>query len=241
MSLGCAIPPFEPFDTAVQSSLAMHPVALPAGRPAFLWFQQWRLLEVGPATGAIFDGGTVEAADATLGRAPRPVERLPWVNGPRDVISNLADNPAAGRRSFGGDSRGYLASRLSLERYAGHAVSPQFTMNTDGTGFETGWYLDDVRVYTCGRGPVPRTTPSIQGSPTVGTRLTASAGRWSPSTAKKRVQWYAAGRPIAGATGASYVVRAGDVGKRLTVRVTVTANGRHTSTFSVATAPVTGP
>ena len=59
-----------------------------------------------------------------------------------------------------GDSRGYLASRLTLTRYAGHAVSPQFTMNTDNDSTEQGWYLDDIRVYTCGRAPVPRSDPA---------------------------------------------------------------------------------
>ena len=59
----------EPQDTTV-SSLTMHPVALPAGRPAYLWFQQWRLLESGTivdGTRINYDAGTVEVADATRG------------------------------------------------------------------------------------------------------------------------------------------------------------------------------
>ena len=55
----------EPQDTTV-SSLTMHPVALPAGRPSYLWFQQWRLLESGTIVGGTpinYDGGTVEVAD----------------------------------------------------------------------------------------------------------------------------------------------------------------------------------
>ena len=65
----------EPQDTTV-SSLTMHPVALPAGRPAYLWFQQWRLLEAAAASTATtgnYDGGTVEVADTTRGwRRARP-------------------------------------------------------------------------------------------------------------------------------------------------------------------------
>ena len=52
---------------------------------------------------------------------------------------------------------------MTLTRYDGHAVSPQFTMNTDNDSTEQGWYLDDVRIYTCGRAPVPTGTPSRLG------------------------------------------------------------------------------
>jgi len=145
----------EPQDTTV-SSLTMHPVALPAGQPAYLWFQQWRLLESGTIVGGThinYDGGTVEVADLTAGLPAAPAEGLPWVNGPHDVITDQFANPAAGRVSFSRDSRGYLASRLTLTQFAGHTVAPQFTMNTDNDSTDVGWYLDDVRVYTCGTVP----------------------------------------------------------------------------------------
>jgi hypothetical protein len=243
----------EPEDI-LASSLRMRPVALPAGRPAYLWFQQWRVLESGTfpdGTPVNYDGGTVEVVDATSGTGPRPAEGRPWINGPRDVISDQFGNPAAGRRAFSRDSRGYLASRMSLKRNAGHAVRPQFTMNTDSVNTELGWYLDDIRVYTCGRGPVPTSTPRISGSPTVGTRLTAHGGHWSPAHVHRHFHWFADGRAISRATGRSYVVRAADFGKRITVKVTVRTRRprghhphhrpRHASTYSVATAPVTGP
>ena len=178
----------EPQDTTV-SPLTMHPVALPAGRPAYLWFQQWRLLESGTIVGGTpinYDAGTVEVDDATRGHHAHPAERMPWVNGPRDVITDQFGNPSAGRVGFSRDSRGYVASRLTLNRFSGHAVSPQFTMNTDNDSTEQGWYLDDIRVYTCGRAPVPRSTPRISGAAAVGARLTATTGRWSPSRAKRR-------------------------------------------------------
>ncbi len=232
----------EPQDTTV-SSLTMHPVALPTGRPAYLWFQQWRLLEAGTdldGTEVNYDAGTVEVADTTRGLPAAPAERLAWVNGPRDVITGAFGNPSAGRVGFSRDSHGYLASRMRLSRYAGHAVSPQFTMNTDNDSIEVGWYLDDVRVYTCGRAPVPTSTPRISGSATVGSRLTATTGHWSPAGATLEVEWWADGHRIAGATGPSYDVRDGDLGKRISVKVLATASGRHASTFSPATAPVTG-
>ena len=67
------------------------------------------------------------------------------------MITDQFGNPSAGRVGFSRDSHGYLASRMSLKRYAGDRVSPQFTMNTDNDSTEVGWYLDDIRVYTCRR------------------------------------------------------------------------------------------
>jgi len=221
----------------------MRRLALPAGRPAYLWFQQWRFLDSGTRFDGKhlnYDAGTLEVADMTRGSGPRPAERLTWINGPRDRIYDQFDNPSPGRVGFSRDSHGYLASRLTLKRYAGHAILPRFTMNTDNNSTEQGWYLDDIRVYACGHGPMPKSAARITGNPVVGHALTAKTGRWSPSNAGTRVRWYADGQRIAGATGASYTVRVPDVGKRITVKVRATSHGRHASTFSPATDPVTG-
>jgi len=113
-------------------------------------------------------------------------------------------------------------------------------MNTDNSVAGLGWYLDDIRVYTCGRGPVPRTPPRIQGTPTVGSALTANPGRWSPSRVQG-IRWYAAGQRIVGASGRSYVVQSADVGKRISIKVISIVHHRQTSTFSSATERVTSP
>ena len=96
--------------SAGPSSLtAAAPIALPAGQPSYLFFQQWRVLDY-DASG-FYDGGTVEinGADAAV----------TWVNGPTQTINGFG-NPA-GAEGFGGDSRGYLASRLDLTPFAGTA------------------------------------------------------------------------------------------------------------------------
>ena len=102
-----------------------------------------------------------------------------------------------------------------------------------------GWYLDDVRVYTCGRAPVPRSTPPITGDATSGARSRPTPGRWSPSSATLTSSGARTVDRIAGATGTSYACSGADLGKRISVRVTATAHGRHARTFSAATAPVT--
>ena len=98
-------------------------------------------------------------------------------------------------------------------------------MNTDDVGAEPGWYLDDIRVYTCSSAPVPKSTPADHGSSHGRDRTDGEPGRWSPSDAKKRLQWYADGHAIAGATGTLYVVRGADLGKRLSVKVTARSHG----------------
>ncbi len=232
----------EPQDVTV-SPLTMRPVALPVGRPAFLWFQQWRFLDSATRFDGKhlnYDAGLVDVADATRGHGPRPAEHRRWVNGPRDRIQHGFDNPSPGRLGFSRDSRGYLASRLDLRHYAGHVVAPRFVMSTDNNSIEQGWYLDDIRVYTCGHGPVPRKASRITGTPTVGSVLTATPGSWSrPDATSTEIRWFADGVRIAGATGPSYTVQEGDLGTRITVKVTATSRGRHTAAFSAATAPVT--
>ena len=128
-----------------------------------------------------YDAGTVEVADTTRGRSAQA--------GGEDAVGQRTARPdrptgsatrPAGRIGFSRDSRGYLASRLKLTRYAGHAVSPQFTMNTDNVSAEQGWYLDDIRVYTCGRGAGAEEHAAHQRHAhrrAAGSRRTPAAGR----------------------------------------------------------------
>lgn len=69
------------------------------------------------------------------------------------------------------------------------------------------------------------TSPRITGTSTSGSTLTASANQWSlPDVAVTR-QWLRDGRPLTGATGATYRVTTADRGHRLSVRVTGTKAG----------------
>lgn len=227
----------DPEDIGTSALVMRRPLALPAGRPVYLWFQQWRVLDfIGHG---VFDAGTVGVADQTKAGVAHNAAGRHWVNGPRDLIDDRYGNPAGGQLGFGQDSHGYVASRADLSSYAGHAVKPRFTMATDNSVAYPGWYLDDIRVYTCGSKLVPTRAPTISGKAQVGSRLSATRGRWSLGRAKTRFQWRSGGHPIAGATGSVYRVRAADVGHRLTVRVTAQVSGHgHTATTSPSTAPV---
>ena len=63
------------------------------------------------------------------------------------VISTT--NPLYGRSAFVGESYGYLSSRASLSSLAGQGVVFRFRMGLSGAGGGYGWFVDDVRIYTC--------------------------------------------------------------------------------------------
>lgn len=75
--------------------------------------------------------------------------------------------------------------------------------------------------------PVNTAAPAITGTAQVGQTLSGSTGTWTSKSSITYVrEWLADGAVISGATAATYVPVAGDVGKTITERVTATnANG----------------
>lgn len=87
--------------------------------------------------------------------------------------------------------------------------------------------------------PVATARPLVTGSAQVGGRLVASPGRWDTDGLTYGYQWLRDGVAIPGARQASYVVRGGDVGHRLSVRVTASlASGPSGTSTSGSTSPV---
>ncbi|MFF8187210.1 beta strand repeat-containing protein [Microbacterium sp. NPDC016588] len=71
--------------------------------------------------------------------------------------------------------------------------------------------------------------PTISGTPTSGSTLTADPGSWTP-TAQVTYQWYRGSGAISGATAKTYVVVDADRGQKITVRTTGSASGYVTTT-----------
>lgn len=85
-------------------------------------------------------------------------------------------------------------------------------------------------------------TPTVTGTPEVGTTLTANPGTWGPAGVSLGYQWLVNNVAIGGATQATYTPVEADVTKALTVKVTGTlANYTTTAKTSAATAAVTAP
>lgn len=88
--------------------------------------------------------------------------------------------------------------------------------------------------------PANTVAPSITGTATVGSTLTAASGTWTgtPAPALTR-QWRRAGVAIAGATGATYVLVSADLGSTITVTVSGINGTGFVSATSAATATIT--
>jgi Zn-dependent metalloprotease len=145
---------------------ATNPVTLPTGQQSYLSFQGWNVLDYDDT--GYYDGGVVEVNidnqtnhyDATSG----------WVNGPTHALASGTGNPRGGSRAFAGDSRGWVLSRYDLSQWAGHQVTPRFSLFTDAdpTGVDfslIGWYLDDIEIYTCDPLPPPPPPPAPASAP----------------------------------------------------------------------------
>ena len=88
--------------------------------------------------------------------------------------------------------------------------------------------------------PISTTSvPTVSGQAVVGGTLTATTGAWKPGTGfTYGYAWLADGSPIPGATGAQYQPVTGDLGKRISVRVTAS---RGSETPGTATSSQTAP
>jgi len=132
-----------------QSSLVLRRgIRVPRGGSTFLRFEHARLFEYNFRTGPrarYFDGGRVEVS-LNRGRTWQNTADLRWVNGPRQRVLGGGPRPFVG---FGGDSHGYMSSRLDLSRFAGRTVRLRWTVSGDANTAIFGWWLDDVEAYTC--------------------------------------------------------------------------------------------
>ncbi|HEU5103728.1 MAG TPA: hypothetical protein VFU22_32150, partial [Roseiflexaceae bacterium] len=127
-------------------SIAMtRDVAIPAG--AHLHFRH--AFELERDTTGVYDGGVVEYSDDG-GGTWNDAGPLFSENGYTGVIDAMSSNPLHGRQVFSGNSRGYYSSRLDLSALAGQDVRFRFRIGTDQYVDALGWFIDDIRVYTCG-------------------------------------------------------------------------------------------
>jgi len=139
-------------------------VALPSGSTPYLHFNHAHGFEDYPAWGdeGYFDGGIVEYS-VDGGLTWHDAGALFTHNGYNGTIDlgGYSDNPLGGSQAFVGQSHGYYSSRASLSSLAGQSVRFRFRMGTDYSTDDYGWFIDDVRIYTCGAvSPTPSPSPS---------------------------------------------------------------------------------
>lgn len=109
---------------------------------------------------------------------------------------------------------------------------------TDGT---TEWMTDTTPPGEAGA-PANTVAPQISGTPKAGATLTCDIGEWDGTPASYAISWLRDGLPVDGATEATYVVTAADVGSELSCLVVATsASGAASAPAASDTFPIPGP
>jgi hypothetical protein len=151
-------------------------VNLPPASTPYLHFEHAYAFEDGN-----WDGGVIEYS--VNGGAWIDAGALPAVNGYNGSIQAGSTNQLQGRPGFVNDSNGYISTRLNLSSLAGSNVRFRFRIGTDVTSWDWGWFIDDIRIYTCvATGPlidvyVPQAIRGLppQAPPAAPSNLVASA------------------------------------------------------------------
>ncbi|MFZ5902859.1 MAG: M4 family metallopeptidase [Chloroflexota bacterium] len=137
-----------PAEISVGSAAVSIPGILPAN--AFLHFAHAYDFE-SAGSPYYFDGGTFGYS----------VNGGPWVdasplidfNGYTGIIYPYWNNPYKGLPAYVGTSHGYITTRVNLTSLEGQSVRFLWNVGLDDRGYSWGWWLDDVRVYTCAQIP----------------------------------------------------------------------------------------
>jgi Zn-dependent metalloprotease len=119
------------------------PVFLPAG--AFLRFEHGYAFDSDAKRR--YDGGVVEIK---TGAGPwQDVNALFTHGGYNGRVARSFGNALAGRRAYTANSHGWSAARVDLAPFAGAWLKLRFRMASDRVVSGRGWYIDDIRVYSC--------------------------------------------------------------------------------------------
>jgi hypothetical protein len=121
----------------------LQPFVVPPS--AYLWFAQAYEFEYSTSN---WDGGVLEYSNDG-GSTWTDAGWLMDANGYRGTIYASYVNPLKGRSAFVGSSHGYTSTRLNLAPFAGQTVSFRWRMGLDDNGVGSGWWVDNIKAYTC--------------------------------------------------------------------------------------------
>jgi Zn-dependent metalloprotease len=111
------------------------------------------------AVEAAWDGGNIKFSKNNGAWTLLPATAF-IANGYNDVLNATAvgnGNPIQGQPAFSGTDDGHITGSwgqsqidlTSIGLVAGDSIRFRWEMGTDGCGGQDGWYIDDIRVYTC--------------------------------------------------------------------------------------------
>jgi Zn-dependent metalloprotease len=139
---------YDQLDQADYSIAMKNSVAIPAGSTPYLRFNHSFGFENDGTPTTAYDGGVLEYS-TNGGASWADAGSLLTNNGYNGTISSSYQNPLGGRSAFVRESNGYISSRANLASLAGQSVRFRFRIGTDTSGDDYGWFVDDIRVYTC--------------------------------------------------------------------------------------------
>jgi bacillolysin len=148
-----------------------------------------------------FDGGVVEYS--TNGGATWQTNAGELMDGGRKYKGSIATgygNPLGGRAAFSGGINQFERTRLDLSTLAGQSVRFRFRIGSDSSVGATGWFIDNVAIYTClvqSGAPVISSAPQSQ---TLAVGATASLTVVAAGDAPLSYQWLKDGSVLSGAT-----------------------------------------
>jgi len=143
----------DPVDISDSNIRMTQSVTLPAG--AFLHFRHAYSFET-DINATYYDGGVIEYS-INNGTSWTDAGSLITHNGYKGAITTTSGNPLGGSQAFVGKSNGYISTRLNLNSLAGQSIRFRFRIVTDEAMGDLGWFIDDIRIYTCGTCPTPGT------------------------------------------------------------------------------------
>ncbi len=94
-----------------------------------------------------YDGGVLEIEEVGSSEW-KNAEDIIISNGYTRLISDYSNSSIAGRYAWTGDSRGFIKTVVDLSSYGGKIIRIRFHLSCDEGVADTGWYIDDVKVYT---------------------------------------------------------------------------------------------
>lgn len=155
---------FEAFFSPADDSAAEMTQDYLIPKNAFMHFRHSYGFEDAGLSAPFYDGGVVEYS-INGGTTWVDAGNLMDLNGYDGTLTSLFDNPLRGRRAFVSESFGYISTRLNLRTLEGKSVRFRFRIGTDFIFSDEGWFIDDIRIYTCS-GPPPTNTPTQTATPT---------------------------------------------------------------------------
>jgi hypothetical protein len=186
-------------------------------------------------TGTTTVGQTLTASDGTWSNTPTTFA-YQWLrcNGGGNSCASVANGTQKMYTLVGAD--------------AGHTMRVRVTAtNADGSDSAQSAQSETVAAATSSNAPRATDHPIISGTPRVGQTLTTDEGSWTGNPTSFAYQWQrcdadniVACANVVGETAKSYLLKAGDLGFRIRVKVTA-RNAKGTGTTNSATTAIIAP